>query len=81
MVTCDECGVKVDSTGYLGGGIVCTDCAEAAREQLRCEEIAEELRTMARALESEDGELVDVEERPKLNIGEQRVALTMEFLR
>jgi tRNA(Ile2) C34 agmatinyltransferase TiaS len=31
MVTCDECGVRVSSTGYLGGGIICHECAEAKR--------------------------------------------------
>lgn len=31
MVSCDECGVSVSSKGYLGGGIVCHECAEAKR--------------------------------------------------
>ena len=32
MTTCDECGVRVSSTGFLGGGIVCHECAEARRK-------------------------------------------------
>jgi len=32
MTTCDECGVPVSTTGYLGGGIVCHECAEARRK-------------------------------------------------
>jgi tRNA(Ile2) C34 agmatinyltransferase TiaS len=32
MVSCDTCGVPVSSTGYLGGGIVCKDCAKDKRE-------------------------------------------------
>lgn len=32
MTTCDSCGVRVSSTGYLGGGIVCHECAEAERK-------------------------------------------------
>ena len=32
MTTCDECGVKVSTTGYLGGGIVCKTCARAKRK-------------------------------------------------
>jgi formylmethanofuran dehydrogenase subunit E len=31
QVTCDECGVPVSTTGYLGGGIVCKTCAKAKR--------------------------------------------------
>lgn len=31
MTTCDSCNVRVSSTGYLGGGIVCHECAEAKR--------------------------------------------------
>jgi len=30
--TCDECGVPVSTSGYLGGGIVCHECAEAKRK-------------------------------------------------
>jgi len=26
---CDTCGVKVSTKGYLGGGIVCRQCASA----------------------------------------------------
>ncbi len=29
MTTCDTCGVKVSSKGYLGGGIVCRECSSA----------------------------------------------------
>jgi len=32
-MNCDTCGVKVSTTGYLGGGIVCHDCAEAKRKE------------------------------------------------
>ena len=32
MATCDECGVSVSTTGYLGGGIVCKTCATARRK-------------------------------------------------
>jgi hypothetical protein len=32
-MTCDECGVPVSTTGYLGGGIVCKECAKEAREK------------------------------------------------
>lgn len=32
MITCDECGVRVNSSGYPGGGIVCHECAEAKRK-------------------------------------------------
>jgi len=32
MATCDSCGVRVSTTGYLGGGIVCHECARAQRE-------------------------------------------------
>lgn len=32
MTTCDDCGVRVSTTGYLGGGIVCRDCARERRE-------------------------------------------------
>jgi len=28
---CDTCGVRVSTKGYLGGGIVCHDCAEYKR--------------------------------------------------
>lgn len=27
-MNCDECGAKVSATGFLGGGIVCGDCAD-----------------------------------------------------
>jgi len=27
MVTCDECGVRVSTKGYLGGGIICRTCS------------------------------------------------------
>lgn len=30
---CDQCGIKVDSKGHLGGGIVCFDCAEERRKE------------------------------------------------
>jgi len=26
-MNCDTCGIKVSTTGFLGGGIVCKDCA------------------------------------------------------
>jgi len=29
MTDCDTCGVKVSTKGYLGGGIVCHECATA----------------------------------------------------
>jgi len=29
MASCDSCGVPVSTKGYLGGGIVCKECAEA----------------------------------------------------
>jgi hypothetical protein len=29
---CDSCGIKVDSKGYLGGGIVCKTCAKLKRK-------------------------------------------------
>lgn len=32
MITCDECGVRVSTTGYLGGGIICRKCSRAKRE-------------------------------------------------
>ena len=32
MTTCDTCGVTVSTKGYLGGGIVCHDCARAKRK-------------------------------------------------
>jgi len=32
MTTCDTCGVSVSTTGYLGGVIVCHECAEAKRK-------------------------------------------------
>jgi hypothetical protein len=32
MTTCDTCGVRVSTKGYLGGGIVCHECAEAERK-------------------------------------------------
>lgn len=32
MVECDRCGVKVSTTGYLGGGIVCKECARSTDE-------------------------------------------------
>jgi len=31
-VNCDTCGVTVSTKGFLGGGIVCHDCAEDKRE-------------------------------------------------
>jgi len=31
MTNCDTCGVRVSTTGYLGGGIVCHDCSEYKR--------------------------------------------------
>lgn len=30
---CDSCGVKVSSKGYLGGGVLCNDCAEKRVEE------------------------------------------------
>jgi len=27
MTTCDECGVRVSTKGYLGGGIICRTCS------------------------------------------------------
>jgi len=27
MATCDECGVRVSTKGYLGGGIICKKCS------------------------------------------------------
>jgi len=33
MTKCDVCGVKVSTSGYLGGGIVCKTCAKAERER------------------------------------------------
>ena len=32
MANCDECGVRVSTKGYLGGGIICHECARARRE-------------------------------------------------
>jgi len=32
MTTCDTCGVRVSTKGYLGGGIVCRECCEAKRK-------------------------------------------------
>ena len=32
MATCDTCGVRVSTNGYLGGGIVCHDCATDKRK-------------------------------------------------
>ena len=32
MVSCDTCGRGVSATGFLGGGIVCNDCATDKRE-------------------------------------------------
>ena len=32
MVNCDECGVRVSATGYLGGPIACHECIRAKRE-------------------------------------------------
>jgi hypothetical protein len=32
MTECDTCGVRVGTTGYLGGGIVCHTCAEYKRK-------------------------------------------------
>ena len=32
MTDCDTCGVRVSTTGFLGGGIVCKDCATDKRE-------------------------------------------------
>lgn len=31
---CDQCGVKVDSKGFLGGTIICKECARKEREEL-----------------------------------------------
>ena len=32
MTNCDTCGVKVSTTGFLGGGIICKECATDKRE-------------------------------------------------
>jgi hypothetical protein len=32
MTNCDTCGVTVSTRGYLGGGIVCRECATAKRK-------------------------------------------------
>lgn len=32
MTTCNTCGVRVSTKGYLGGGIVCHTCSEHKRE-------------------------------------------------
>jgi hypothetical protein len=32
MTDCDTCGCPVNPTGYLGGGIICDDCAQAKRD-------------------------------------------------
>ena len=32
MTSCDTCGVKVSTKGYLGGGIVCKTCARAKNQ-------------------------------------------------
>jgi len=32
MTQCDVCGVRVSTKGYLGGGLVCHDCAQDKRE-------------------------------------------------
>jgi len=32
MVSCDECGVRVSSTGYLGGPVACHECSNAKRK-------------------------------------------------
>lgn len=29
---CDTCGVKVSTSGHLGGGIVCKTCSKAKRK-------------------------------------------------
>jgi len=31
-MNCDSCGVKVNSSGFLGGDIVCTTCAKLKRK-------------------------------------------------
>jgi hypothetical protein len=31
-MNCDSCGIKVSSQGFLGGRIVCHECAEAERK-------------------------------------------------
>jgi len=31
-MNCDTCNVPVSTKGYLGGGIVCHDCAEDKRK-------------------------------------------------
>lgn len=31
-MNCDTCGVRVSTTGFLGGSIVCNDCATDKRE-------------------------------------------------
>ena len=56
MVTCDDCGVRVSSTGYLGGGIVCFDCARISRRKQERGEEGDDLADEAR-------ELADVDRR------------------
>jgi hypothetical protein len=31
-MNCDSCGVRVSSQGFLGGSIVCHECAKAKRK-------------------------------------------------
>lgn len=33
-VTCDDCDVPVSTTGYLGGPIICHDCARERRKEM-----------------------------------------------
>lgn len=33
-MNCDECGVKVSSKGFLGGTIVCKECARKRRGEI-----------------------------------------------
>lgn len=38
MVACDQCGTRVSATGYLGGPIVCHECARENRREIEHEE-------------------------------------------
>lgn len=43
-------------------------------------DLPEQLRTIARGIESGDAEVLDVEEEASLTLGEDRIALEVEFL-
>jgi len=32
-MTCEDCGARVSATGFLGGMILCPDCARDRREE------------------------------------------------